>query len=195
MLHTHHLSMVTVWTGEQRASSQQFIAQTVVEAERWETRCECRLSQELMTPREFLCAMTIAQEAVVPNALQAGGQYMQEKATKEFLGAECHDFRLIVMPIVFPAEAHLAIVDTHQAMIGDRHAMGVAAELVQHLLWTTRGRFGVDDPFRSTEGREIRSECLWISYRENTPRCGVRVSHSLWERFNNPIHPPIAKLL
>src|SRR3989442_10342446 len=33
------------------------------------------------------------------------------------------------------------------------------------------------------------------SYRENTPRYGVRVSHSLRQRLNDPIIPAIAKFL
>src|SRR3989442_14825171 len=32
-------------------------------------------------------------------------------------------------------------------------------------------------------------------YRENTPRYGVRVSHSLRQRLNDPIIPAIAKFL
>ncbi len=33
------------------------------------------------------------------------------------------------------------------------------------------------------------------TYRENTPRYGVRVSHSLRQRLNDPIIPAIAKFL
>jgi hypothetical protein len=33
------------------------------------------------------------------------------------------------------------------------------------------------------------------TYRENTPRYGVRISHSLREWFKNPVDPAITKLL
>jgi hypothetical protein len=35
-------------------------------------------------------------------------------------------------------------------MIGDGHAMGVAAEIAQHLHRTTEGGFGIDDPVVTT---------------------------------------------
>ena len=48
--------------------------------------------------------------------------------------------------VVFILKAHDAVADKDQARIGNRHAMGVAAEIFQHLLGTAPRRFGIDDP-------------------------------------------------
>ena len=39
-------------------------------------------------------------------------------------------------------------------MVGDGHAMGVAAQIVEHKLWATEGWFQVDDPFFPVQGSE-----------------------------------------
>ncbi|MGE0824649.1 MAG: hypothetical protein AB7G75_37255 [Candidatus Binatia bacterium] len=43
--------------------------------------------------------------------------------------------------------------------------------------------------------KSIKYELDWLTYRENTPRYGVEVSHSLRDRLNKAVHPAIAKLL
>jgi hypothetical protein len=36
-------------------------------------------------------------------------------------------------------------------MVGDGHAMGVAAQILEHIFGATEGRFGVDHPILSEE--------------------------------------------
>ena len=45
-------------------------------------------------------------------------------------------------------------------MIGDRHAVGIAAEVTENMFGTTEGRFAVDHPVVTEEGAEERSESL-----------------------------------
>jgi hypothetical protein len=47
-------------------------------------------------------------------------------------------------------------------MVGDGHAMGVAAEIVQHILGATEGTFQVDHPVLSKQGSEPSSEDLGL---------------------------------
>ena len=68
------------------------------------------------------------------DAAEAVGQHVQEEAAQELLGIEGHDLGLVMMPVVFPAEAHPAVVKADEAVIGDGDAMGVAAEIVEDLL-------------------------------------------------------------
>ena len=42
--------------------------------------------------------------------------------------------------------------------MGDRHAVGVAAEIAENVFGTTKGRLAVDDPVLTEEGPEERSE-------------------------------------
>ena len=83
---------------------------------------------------------------------------MEEKAADELVGAQRHRLLLGAMAIILPAEAHLAIVDAEQAMIGDGDSMRVAADVVEDLLRSGEGRFGEDDPIGPTNQIQIASE-------------------------------------
>jgi hypothetical protein len=43
-------------------------------------------------------------------------------------------------------------------MVGDGHAMGIAAEVVEHIFGAAEGWFGIDDPVFSEQGSEPGSE-------------------------------------
>jgi hypothetical protein len=55
---------------------------------------------------------------------------MQEKAAHELVGRQRHEFAFVVVLIIPPAEGDRSVVEGHQAMIGDRHAMRIAAQIV-----------------------------------------------------------------
>ena len=61
-------------------------------------------------------------------------------------GFERHDFALVAVCVVFVAETDRFIIEADEAVIGDRHAVGVAAEVVEHLCGSGEGAFGVDHP-------------------------------------------------
>ena len=48
-------------------------------------------------------------------------------------------------------------------MVGDGHAMGVAAQILQHKLWATEGWFQIDDPVFSIQGSQPGGKDLWLS--------------------------------
>ena len=52
---------------------------------------------------------------------------------------------------IAPAKGDLVIDEGDQPMVGDGHAMGVAAEIVQHEFGATEGPFQVDHPVLSIE--------------------------------------------
>src|SRR5271167_2051391 len=47
-------------------------------------------------------------------------------------------------------------------MVGDSHAMGVAAQVLEHVLGTAKGWFGVDDPVLSEQWPQPGSEDLGL---------------------------------
>lgn len=61
-------------------------------------------------------------------------------------------------PVVLPTERDRPGVGADQAAVRDGHPVGVAAEIGQHGLWVAEGRFGVDHPFGSAQGRELCRE-------------------------------------
>ena len=48
-------------------------------------------------------------------------------------------------------------------MVGDRYAMGVTAQIVEHMLWSSERTFRVDHPVLSEQFSEPRRKSLWLS--------------------------------
>ena len=91
----------------------------------------------------------------MPDSHEAARQDVQEKPTEEFLGVERHDFRAPAIGIVLPVKAHDASGETHEPRVGHRDAMGVAPEVLQHLLRPRERAFRIDHPGR---GPQLRDE-------------------------------------
>ena len=49
--------------------------------------------------------------------------------------------------VILPAKRYRVGVGANKAMDGDRHSMGVAAEIGGHGFWPIEGRFGIHHPF------------------------------------------------
>ena len=88
---------------------------------------------------ELDLAIAVGQQAVVANALEARRQHMQQEATHELLRVEAHGLAPRLVTVVLPREGDPAVGEVDQAVVGDRHAMGVAAEIVEHLLGPPKG--------------------------------------------------------
>ena len=107
----------------------------------------------------------MAQKAIVPDALEAVGQDMQQETANEFVGFQCHGFLLVAMPIIFPVKSHLAILDVEQSVVGDGHAMGIAAQVVEDLFGTTERPFGIRHPLGFAKRRQILKESFPLPER------------------------------
>jgi len=71
---------------------------------------------------------------------------MQKKAAEEVHGVEGHDLLLAAVGIVAPEKTDALPVEGGDAVVGDGHAMGVTAEVAQHVFGTAEGRLGMDVP-------------------------------------------------
>ncbi len=69
------------------------------------------------------------------------------------------------MSRISPAEGDLIVSKRNQAMVGDGHAMGVAAQILEHVFGATEGRFRVDHPVFSEQWPKPGSEGLGLSER------------------------------
>ena len=74
------------------------------------------------------------------------GRNVQEESPDELVCREGHSLLLIVVAVISPDEFHFATFDIDDPIVGDGHAVGVAANVIHHLLWSGEGRFRVDDP-------------------------------------------------
>ena len=93
----------------------------------------------------------------MPDPHEAVREDMQEEPPEKLLGRERHELQATPVGIVLPAEAHLVVVDTEEPVVGERHTVGVAAEVLQDLCGAGERRLGVDNPVRRpTRGEERR---------------------------------------
>ena len=72
---------------------------------------------------------------------------MKKKPPNELIGCQGHHFLLVIVAIVLVAELHLAIFDVEQAIVRYGDAVSIASHVVEYLLGSSKGRFGIDDPF------------------------------------------------
>ncbi len=112
---------------------------------------------------QLLLAVSIAEEPVVANAVEPTRQNVEQESPDELVCREGHGFLLIVVAVVSPTKFHLTLFNFDNPMIGNGHPVGVAADIVHHLLWPGERWLGVDDPFHVSHWIEITAEGLRIS--------------------------------
>ena len=84
--------------------------------------------------------------AEVADADKAPGQHMLAKAAQELGSTESHDALFIAVSVVFPSEAHVVTIEAEQALIADGHAVGIPAEVAQHVARSTESGLGINHP-------------------------------------------------
>ena len=97
--------------------------------------------------RECLSAVSIRQESEVADLDKAGRQDVEQEATDELVRRYGHGFLLATMTIVLVTKGYLAVHEVEDAIVGDGHAVSIAAHVVQDLLRSGKGLLGVDHPF------------------------------------------------
>lgn len=95
--------------------------------------------------------MSVGEKAVVTDADEALGEDMEKKAADELQRLEDHGGLLVSLSVVFPAKGDTAVVEREQPLVGDGDPVGVAGEVLEHLLGAAEGRLGVDHPVFGVE--------------------------------------------
>jgi hypothetical protein len=100
----------------------------------------------------------VGQKAEVSDTHEAGGKHVEQEAAQELLDRQSHQTLLVAVRGVSPAKGDLVALQGDQAVIGNRHAVGVAAEITENVFGATEGWFAVDHPVlpeqRAEKGRE-----------------------------------------
>ena len=71
---------------------------------------------------------------------------MEQEAAQELIDSQSHEPFLVAVRGIAPAEGDVAIGESDQPGVRDSDAMGVGAEIAQHMFRSAEGRLGVDDP-------------------------------------------------
>jgi hypothetical protein len=94
---------------------------------------------------EVLASIAFGEKAVVPDAVEAVGQDVQQETADELVWGEAHDAGAPAATIVLVGERDFIVVDDHEPRIGDGGSMRVAGEIGEHALGSAERRLGVDD--------------------------------------------------
>ena len=103
-------------------------------------------TQQFPASMDELVCDTVGKKPVVSDSHQAFGDNVEEKTPHELSGIQLHDFILVTVGTIFPVEGYLTIFHRDQSFVGNRDALGVAAEVLEDLLRPGKGRFAVDHP-------------------------------------------------
>jgi len=71
---------------------------------------------------------------------------MEQEAAQELFGSQSHEPLLVAVGRIAPAEGDVALGESDQPAVGDGDAMGVGAEIAQHMFRSSEGPLGVNDP-------------------------------------------------
>lgn len=71
---------------------------------------------------------------------------MEQKSAQELVDFKSHGPLLVAVRGVSPAEGDLAIGQSDQPGVGDGDSVSVSAEIAQHMLRSSEGRLGIDNP-------------------------------------------------
>jgi hypothetical protein len=128
-----------------------------------------RSSQELEAKWQESGAPSVGQKAEVADANEAGGKHVEQEAAQELLDRQGHQALLVAVGGVSPAKGDLVALEGDQAVIGDRHAVGVAAEITENIFGATEGRLAIDYPVLPEQGTEEGSESLRFRQKLEVP--------------------------
>ena len=78
-----------------------------------------------MSERQFFRA--VGQQAEVADTHEALGQDVKQEATDKFLGIKEEGLCLITVFAISVAQGDLSVLDLENTIVGERHAVGVAA--------------------------------------------------------------------
>jgi hypothetical protein len=103
--------------------------------------------QELSAKGEPEATMAVGHEAEVADFGKAVGKNVDKESANEFVCFESHGSDAVVLFSIPVLKCHLAVLKCQQAVIGDGDAVCIAAEVIEDLSGSAKGRFGIDDPF------------------------------------------------
>ena len=101
---------------------------------------------------EGLFLSSVGEKAEVTDAHEAIGEDVKQEATDKFLGIQEEGLFLIPIFSISVAQGDLSVLDLENTIVGERHAVGVAAEVIENGLRRTERRFRIDDPILLARG-------------------------------------------
>src|SRR5450631_2469821 len=80
----------------------------------------------------------------MPDAHEALWKQMQQEAAQELIDRQSQQLLFVVVSRIAPTKCDPPVSKRDQAMVRDGHAMGVAEEILEHMLWASERSFRID---------------------------------------------------
>ena len=125
--------------------------------------------EQAETQRKKLGSSPIGEEAEVADAHEAARQYVEQEAAEELIDRQRHDPLAVAVCGIAPSERDFAISKSKQPVVGDGNAVGVVAEIAQHVFRSTEGRLGINHPVLAEQQSEPGCEALRVGKRSELP--------------------------
>ena len=84
---------------------------------------------------------------------------MEQEASQELIYAQSHEPLLVAMRGIAPSKCDVTIGESDQPGVGDGDAMGVGAEIAQHMFRAAEWALGVNDPVMAEQHAQPGREC------------------------------------
>ena len=130
--------------------------------------CNCWLIgwlEQAETEWKKFCSPPVSEEAEVADAHKAARQQVQEEAAQELIDSQSHHPLLVAVSGVSPAKGYVALGESNQPAVGNGNAVGVGAEIAQHMFGPSERPFGVDDPVVTEQYPQPGGEGAWFRKR------------------------------
>ena len=127
----------------------------------------------------------MGQKPEVAYADESRRQHVQQESSQEFIDGQRHQALFVLMSGIAPAESNDAIGERGEAVVGDRHPMGVLAEIAKRMLRTAKGTLRVNHPFGAEQRAKPRRKGFRILKRGE---CSVEAEFVFRMEFFEPVH-------
>jgi hypothetical protein len=111
--------------------------------------------------------MTFGKRPVMTNSMEAIRDGVKQETADELVGIDCHHLLATTRAIILSSECDAIAIHADEPGVGDGNAMGVAAEIGQHLSRSGKWRLDVDNPVDAARCFDGAIECGRISHTGN----------------------------
>ena len=129
------------------------------QCQRGGTRCwRTGMLEQPRTEWKKFCSPPVGEEAEVADAHETERQQVQEEAAQELFDGKGHEPLLVAVSGVAPTKGYVVFGESNQPAVGNGNAVGVGAEIAQHMFWPAERPLGVYDPVAAEQNPQPRGE-------------------------------------
>ena|SRR5436190_4090462 len=127
----------------------------------------------------------MSQKPEVADADESRRQHVQKESAQELVDSQRHQTLLILVSGIAPAESDDTVGERDQAMVRDRHTMGVLAEIAKCMSRASKRTFRVNHPLGAEQRTQPGCERLRI---RKSGECSVETEFVFRMQFPQAIH-------